>query len=219
MDFIKKLVSSKNPNSLGRKLRKRRFKHFLSLIKKLPRPLIILDVGGTQAFWESMNFDEKNITIYILNLKKILITSSNFKGVIGNVRNMKRFKNKEFDIVFSNATIEHVGDLSNQRKMATEAQRVGKYYFIHSPNRYFPTDPHFFLPFFPIYPLALKLFLIMHFNIGWYNKANNKTQALKIINSVRLLSKKELIKLFPKGRIIEEKFLGFKKSFIIHNIY
>ena len=50
-------------------------------------------------------------------------------------------KNNSFDIVISNATIEHVGNNTNQAKFIKEAVRLSKkLVFISTPNRYFPID-------------------------------------------------------------------------------
>lgn len=55
---------------------------------------------------------------------------------------MKQFQDNEFDAVFSNSVIEHVGDYEAQRQMANEIMRVGKRYFVQTPNFYFPIEPH-----------------------------------------------------------------------------
>ena len=56
------------------------------------------------------------------------------------------FANEEFDIAFSNAVIEHVGDETAQRAFATELCRVARRVFVTTPNRWFPVDVHTFLP-------------------------------------------------------------------------
>jgi SAM-dependent methyltransferase len=57
------------------------------------------------------------------------------------------FEDGEFDVVFSNAVIEHVGGRGRQRKMVLEALRVGRRAFITTPNRLFPLEVHTRLPF------------------------------------------------------------------------
>jgi SAM-dependent methyltransferase len=56
------------------------------------------------------------------------------------------FADGEFDIVFSNAVIEHVGDHERQRQLVSEALRVGRRIFITTPNRRFPIEVHTRLP-------------------------------------------------------------------------
>jgi len=49
--------------------------------------------------------------------------------------------------VFSNAVIEHVGDIERQRLFVSEALRVGRRVFVTTPNRWFPLEVHTRLPF------------------------------------------------------------------------
>jgi hypothetical protein len=60
---------------------------------------------------------------------------------------MPQYRDKEFDIAFSNSVIEHVGNDLRIRQMADEVRRVGRNY-LQTPNYYFPLEPHFFFPFF-----------------------------------------------------------------------
>jgi SAM-dependent methyltransferase len=56
------------------------------------------------------------------------------------------FADASFDVVFSNAVIEHVGARARQRKLVSEAIRVGRRVFITTPNRRFPIEVHTRLP-------------------------------------------------------------------------
>lgn len=56
------------------------------------------------------------------------------------------FADGEFDIVFSNAVIEHVGGRERQRRFVAEALRVGRRAFVTTPNRRFPVEVHTRLP-------------------------------------------------------------------------
>ena len=56
------------------------------------------------------------------------------------------FEDKAFDIVTSNAVIEHVGSRAAQRAFVEELARVGRQVFISAPNRYFPVEHHTAIP-------------------------------------------------------------------------
>jgi len=129
---------------------------------------------------------------------------------------MDFFKDKSFDAVFSNSVIEHVGTFEDQKMMANEVIRVTNFYFIQTPNLYFPIEPHFLVPFFQFFPLSLKVFLVKNFSLGWVEKEKNSENALNTINSIRLLNYKEMNLLFPKSYIFREKFLGLTKSFFAY---
>jgi SAM-dependent methyltransferase len=65
------------------------------------------------------------------------------------------FPDRRFDIVFSNAVIEHVGDRERQRALVSEAIRVGRRVFLTTPNRRFPVEIHTRLPFVHWLPESL----------------------------------------------------------------
>lgn len=191
--------------------RRKRFAFFKSLIASLPRPLHILDVGGKQAFWELMGFIRDDIQITILNTEPEETTFPNITCIVGDARDTREFKDKEFEVVFSNAVIEHVGNLEQQHSMAAEIQRVGKRYIVQTPNRYFPIEPHVLIPFFQFFPLNLKMYIATHTpSWGW------KTSHLEELSTIRLMSEKELRNLFPRARVYKENFLGLIKSFIMY---
>ena len=69
------------------------------------------------------------------------------------------FRDAEFDVVFSNAVLEHVGSRSAQAAFVRELCRVGKAFFITTPNRWFPIEHHTGLPMLhylpaPVVPVA-----------------------------------------------------------------
>lgn len=217
--FLFDLANPENKNSLSTKLRSKRFLLFEKLLSSVPFPLKILDVGGRAAIWEQEGFCEpdqlENISITLINVKKSKVTSPNLNAVVGDARNMKQYKDGEFDVVYSNSVIEHVGNYEQQRQMAKEVQRVGQRYFLQTPNRYFPIEPHFLFPFFQFLPLSIQVWLMTRFHIGCRKKVT-KQKAIQKVTSIRLLSKKELIELFPNATIVDEKFLGLTKSFILY---
>ena len=52
------------------------------------------------------------------------------------------FADGSFDLVYSNAVIEHVGDAADQRRFAAEHRRVGRHWALTTPNRWFPVEAH-----------------------------------------------------------------------------
>ena len=65
------------------------------------------------------------------------------------------FPDGAFDVVHSNAVIEHVGDRERQEAFVREALRVGRRVFVTTPNRWFPIEVHTKLPFVHWLPEAL----------------------------------------------------------------
>src|SRR6266508_375472 len=92
MKMFMKLADNRQADSLATKLRRMRFALFMCLVSSLPRPIKILDVGGSQIFWESMGFtEERDITVVILNLSEVETIFENFTSVAGDARSMKSF--------------------------------------------------------------------------------------------------------------------------------
>jgi SAM-dependent methyltransferase len=66
------------------------------------------------------------------------------------------FADGAFDVVFSNAVIEHVGGRRRQRELVSEALRVGRSVFLTTPNRRFPVEVHTRLPLVHWLPDAMS---------------------------------------------------------------
>jgi SAM-dependent methyltransferase len=97
------------------------------------------------------------------------------------------FGDGEFDVVFSNAVIEHVGGRDRQRKLVSEALRVGRSVFITTPNRRFPVEIHTRLPLVHWLPDALA-------------HPVYRAVGKEFATDVRLLSRRTFASLFP-GRV------------------
>ena len=97
------------------------------------------------------------------------------------------FADGDFDIVFSNAVIEHVGGRERQRRLVSEALRVGRRVFLTTPNRLFPLEVHTWLPFVHWLPDRLS-----HRVYDLVGKGSAK--------ELRLLSPRAFESLFP-GRV------------------
>jgi SAM-dependent methyltransferase len=218
MELFRKIADNSEIDSLASRLRRKRFALFMHLLESLPRPIKILDVGGTQGFWELMGFtNEPDVEVVILNVSAMAMLYDNFASIVGDARDMRSFADNAFDVVFSNSVIEHVGTYADQYRMAEEVQRVGKRYFLQTPNRYFPIEPHFLFPLFQFLPLSLRIFLMRRFDLGWFKKIPDKQQATEHVRSIRLLTRRELLALFPGAMLYKEKFLGLTKSLIVYD--
>jgi SAM-dependent methyltransferase len=205
-----------NPNYLGSKFRKKRFRLFEEKIKSLSKPVTILDIGGTVRFWIDEGYHKKDILITIINVLPEVSGYSNIRVITADACDLSIFKDKAFDISFSNSLIEHLHTKDKQIKMANEAMRVSKYFFIQTPNRYFPVEPHFKFPFFQFLPRFLQIFLQTKTSI--INGVRYKKEyAVNIVKEIRLLSKKEMKELFPKSQLHVERVLGLAKSFVAYN--
>jgi SAM-dependent methyltransferase len=134
--------------------RRRKLQLFYKLINPLQETRV-LDIGaeinpdrtGDLQLIDSYPW-KKNITAVNLSrehILKIKMYYPEIDGQVGNACNLP-WPDKHFDVVYSNAVIEHVGEFDNQKKMAAEAVRVGKRWFVATPNRWYPFEFHLRLP-------------------------------------------------------------------------
>lgn len=212
-------ANQNNKDSVSSRLREKRFAFFSEFCSKLEKPVNILDLGGSDYHWRNSRFrDNKNFQITIVNTELQNIKDiSNMSFIKKDVRDLDYFDDIEFDLVYSNSLFEHINNFEEQKKLAGEIQRIGKHYFIQTPNYYFPLEPHFLFPFFQFMPESIRTKLLMKYDLGWFKKQVDESKARELAVSVRLLRKSELKKMFPGGKIFTEKYLLLNKSFIIYS--
>jgi hypothetical protein len=214
--LLKKLANNEQAGSLANKLRQKRFALFLEQIAPLPRPIKIIDIGGTVNYWENMGLASAPwVQITLVNLNKVNSPYPNIISFAGDARNLSQFETASFDVAFSNSVIEHVGSIDDQRSMVDEMRRLAPRLYLQTPNKYFPLEPHFLFPFFQFLPLCVRVWLVMRFSLGWYPRYSNKLEAKEVASSIRLMSKSEVRGLFPDGKIVKEKLGGITKSFVV----
>lgn len=145
-------------DAISLRSRERKLKLFLDELRPTPETSV-LDVGTDElGFGEgdgcgTLNFFEERYPwpgrITALGLhdgKGFRKRYPNIPYVQGDACALP-FADGAFDVVFSNAVIEHVGGREQQRRLVSEAIRVGRRVFITTPNRRFPMEVHTRLPF------------------------------------------------------------------------
>ena len=115
------------------------------------------------------------------------------------------FGDREFDVGFSNSVIEHVPP-ELQPAFAAELARVADRYYVQTPNRWFPIEPHYQLPLFQFLPRRVRMALNRRFTLGWQAKGQWE--------EITLLGARDLRRLFPDAEIHREKVLGLTKSLV-----
>jgi SAM-dependent methyltransferase len=179
-----------------RKLRGQKVDMFLRLVGDTSGGSTLLDVGaGTGIDGEFLGLYSSFSQVVAVNLDTRhfqIPTSICVKTVEADGRNLP-FKSKSFDWVFSNAVIEHVGGLARQKEFANEIRRVAtKGYFVATPDKHFPIEPHTLLPFYQFLTPKLQR-RIVRLSPGYMR------QPLEI----NLLSRVDLCRLFPEARILK----------------
>jgi hypothetical protein len=220
--LFNRFADNTDVRSVATRLRRQRFQILLDMIESISGVVTILDVGGRMAYWEMMLAEIaalEQVSVTLLDVVAQVTTRPNFTAVIGDGRAMPQYHDQQFDIVFSNSVIEHVGSFADQKRMALEIRRVGAHYYVQTPNRHFPIEPHFVFPGFQYLPLSWRIWLVRHFSLGWYPKFLDDETARALVTSIRLLNRREFVQLFPQSKIYEEKYAGLIKSFVAYTGY
>jgi 2-polyprenyl-3-methyl-5-hydroxy-6-metoxy-1,4-benzoquinol methylase len=83
------------------------------------------------------------------------------------------FQDKEFDILFCSAVLEHVGPDADQRFFVSECLRVANKVFLTTPNKNFPIEFHTFLPFLHYLPQRVHQKALHLLGMDFYAKTEN----------------------------------------------
>lgn len=173
----------------------------------------ILDVGGTAFNWNLINYSGK-VTLLNLTMPERTESPQNYNFVVGDGTSLQ-YKDDEFDILFSNSVIEHVGTYEQQKKFADEACRVGKKIWIQTPAKSFFLEPHYITPFIHFLPKRLQKKMLRNFSVWGLIARPSQKNIDNIVEQTRLLGYDELKKLFPDCEILKEKFLFTTKAYIV----
>lgn len=206
--------------NLELRARRKRFALFTELASSLgtARAVRILDVGGTWEYWSQ--FDSTtlaNVDVVLLNVFPQQAVHPRFTALVGDGRDLSRFADHEFDIVYSNSVLSLVGTLADQAQMAREIRRVGKRYFVQTPNRFFVVDWRTLVPLFHWLPAAAQAWCFQRFTVGIYPRLHQHSEALHHATRIRDLTSSELKALFPGATLVRERLFGLTKSFLVHS--
>jgi hypothetical protein len=173
----------------------------------------ILDVGGTPENWRLV---ARRPQVTLLNLpgRQPARLLPNMRAVAGDARQLP-YADQSFDIVYSNSVIEHVGPWEQQQRFAREVQRVGCSYYVQTPNKWFPIEPHILGVGIHWLPRGWQQRLIRYVTLVGLVRRMTPDQIDGFLTQVRLLTYGEVRVLFPDAEIQRERFLGLTKSFVI----
>ena len=177
---------------------------------KVTRQTRVLDNGGSEFNWALASCEPQKT---ILNLAFNRSPANGTRYVAADSRCLP-FRAGSFDIVYSNSVIEHVGDDGDIQAFANEVRRVGKVYYVQTPNRWFPVEPHYLTPLIHLLPKRWHKKLIRNWSVwGWLNRPSMH-EAEQFADGIHLLTRADMRSLFPDAVILRERALGLTKSLI-----
>lgn len=175
----------------------------------------VLDVGGTPECWSMLGVRPQ---VIFLNTPRAAGDLAGAHDWVAGDGCRLPFRAQSFDIVFSNSVIEHVGDAARQKRFAEEVARVGRSYWVQTPNRWFLIESHLWTPFIHWLPQALRRAVIrasLWSIVNLRRRAEERDFYLRhFMEEIRLLSSSDVAGLFPEAAVIRERVAGMAKSLI-----
>ncbi len=168
----------------------------------------VLDLGGTPEFWLRAPVRPAHVTS--VNLRSAVAPETWITTVVADAC---QYAETGFDLVFCNSLIEHVGGIARRRQLAGVVASAGHRFWVQTPYRYFPLEPHWLFPGFQWLPLKMKVAVTRHWRYGHRYQRDPRT-ALRLALEVELLSITEMRALFPTGHLWMERSAGLVKSLV-----
>lgn len=178
----------------------------------------VLDIGSQLDFQSRQlleRFADKSritaVNILPEHLRAIRAALPGVRTVLADARTMP-FRDQEFDLVYSNAVIEHVGDFADQRRMADEVRRVGKRWFLTTPNRWYPFEFHVRMPLLSWLP---PRWMHKAARLWGYDHIQRRYRSGNDYSDVRLLTAAELRRIFPDALILKPRVTFWPETLVI----
>jgi hypothetical protein len=169
-----------------------------------------LDLGGGGILWDEVVYPSK---VTLVNVDPG-IPAGRYELIVADAINTG-FEDRSFSLAFSNSLIEHVGDYARQGQLANEIRRLSDQIWCQTPNRWFPIEPHYLGLFIHWLPRRWQMpWMIRYFTIWGLAAKPDRKRIIEFRNEVRLLSRREVKKLFPDCEILTERVFGIPKSFV-----
>jgi len=216
---MRRLADQGAAGSFSNVRRTRRFEAFAAIVDGLAAerstPVRILDIGGTNSFWEQRGWSERpDVEVVLVNLFAEPRVHANIDPRVGDATDLSAFSDQAFDVVFSNSVIEHLETYARQAAMAAEVRRLAPVYWVQTPNFWFPVEPHFLTPAWHWLPVAARVALLKRRRWGWRGPCPDGDDAEVAVREIRLMRGRELRRLFPGAALRAEKMGPLVKSFV-----
>lgn len=207
--LTRRAVAPYDSASLSARARAKRWRQFATTFPDVGERTV-LDLGGDARAWRLAPV--RPARLILLNVFEQEVEEPWITTLVGDACEPPEDL-PSADIVYSNSVIEHVGGHWRRQRFAAVVRRAPRYW-VQTPNRYFPIEPHFMLPWAQHLPRALQRRLIVRWPLGNYAEEKDGERALGSALDIELLSATEMGFYFPGAEIRRERFLGLTKSLI-----
>lgn len=219
---MRRIANYEDQRSLGSRLRARRAVHLLGVLADVHSrhgEVRVLDVGGRRSYWDVLptgTLQRYDVHVTVVNLpgEEHPADDERFRHVEGDGCAMPWVADHEFHVCHANSVLEHVGDWDRMSAFAGEVRRIADWYVVQTPYFWFPIEPHFMAPVFHWLPEPWRVKLMMRLRLGRTEPCPTVDQAVRRVQSARLVDRAMFTALFPDAVVHPERILGLTKSLV-----
>jgi hypothetical protein len=191
-------------------LRAKRWRVFGQQFPDIAR-MRVLDLGGTAVHWETSPLRPQSVVV--VNLLTDVTDADWITPVQADACAVPdQVRRQDFDIVYSNSLIEHLGGHARRATFAEQVQSLAPRHWVQTPYRYFPIEPHWLFPGLQFMPPNLRAKAIQVWPLSPAKPRGRA--ALADVLEVELLSVTEMGYYFEDSKILRERVAGLTKSLI-----
>jgi ubiquinone/menaquinone biosynthesis C-methylase UbiE len=192
--------------SLRGRFRQQRFAFFWRAVGQHAESGMWLDLGGgAGSYFLSQYGDAEGAILLDISPREIAAARRLRPTVLGIVADGERlpFKDQSIACIFCNSVLEHA---AHPELLSAEIQRVGRTFFVQTPNGRFFLEPHSSIPipFYRALSAPLRRFACRMLRASY-----------DYVESVTYLPEEQLRALFPGRTLVYERWMGMVKSYYV----
>lgn len=200
------------PDSLGGRRRAHRWQWLVETFPDLDQ-MSVLDLGGSLSTWERAPVRAKHV--HIVNVSNPPADVPDWAEVAkaDACALPPHIASRKYDLVFSNSVIEHVGGHERRLRFAESVRRMADRYWVQTPYRYFPIEPHWLVPGIQFLPITMRARIAHRWPLV-HNPSRPRAAILSTVMWTELLDKTQMRHYFPDAELRAERVAGLTKSLI-----
>lgn len=206
---IAKLIDPDRAGSFTHRIRQQRIEEFRRRFPDLDQ-MRVLDLGGTAVSWRVLGLRPGSVTVVNLEHNEgpaepwmKVVTADACAGGFG-----------QYDLVFSNSLMEHLGGHARRQQFANVVRESAPSWWVQTPYRYFPIEPHWVFPGFQFMPFRMRVIICQHWSMLHMPACKDPDEAADLVASTELISATEMRTYFPTSEIWFERIVGIPKSLV-----
>ena len=196
-----------NARSLSARARTRRWERFVDAFPEIA-DMRVLDLGGLPDYWRKAPVRPAHVTTLNLALDSARESWIEHRqgdacaGIAGR-----------YDLVVSNSLLEHVGGHVQRQRLADVVVTAAPRYWVQTPYRYFPIEPHWMFPGLQFLPFPARVAVTKSWPLG-HRHATDDLEAEALVAEVDLVGIRQMRSYFPGSQVWIEHWAGLPKSLV-----